>query len=104
MFVGNNICITFADVKQITNDKNTTIMKKVLFKFTQGRKLLKLYRELRRRQNAVLARHNELHPDRTGHGHEFDEYRETWKEVCKLNDMIYMVRWSYMTGAKLPNF
>lgn len=79
-------------------------MKKVLFKLTQGRKLVKLYRELRRRQNAVLARHNELHPDRPGHGHEFDEYRATWQEVCELNDMIYMVRWSYMTGAKLPNF
>ena len=90
--------------KQETNNKNTTIMKKVLFKLIQGRKLVKLYRELRRRQNAVLARHNELHPDRPGHSHEFDEYRATWQEVCKLNDMIYMVIWSYMTGAKLPNF
>lgn len=79
-------------------------MKKVLFKLIHGRKCVKLYIELRRRQNAVLARHNELHPDRPGHGHEFDEYRATWQEVCKLNDMIYIVRRSYMTGAKLPNF
>ena len=103
MFVGNNIYITFADV----NNKHTIkykIMKKVLFKLIHGRKCVKLYKELRRRQNAVLARHNELHPDRPGHGHEFDEYRATWQEVCKLNDMIYIVRLSYMTGAKLPNF
>ena len=79
-------------------------MKKVLFKLIQGRKCVKLYRELRRRQNAVLARHNELHPDRPGHGHEFDEYRSTWQEFLKLNEMIYIVRWSYMTGSKLPNF
>ena len=79
-------------------------MKKVLFKLIQGRKCVKLYRELRRRQNAVLARHNELHPDRPGHGHEFEEYQATWQEFLKLNEMIYIVRCSYMTGAKLPNF
>ena len=91
--------------KQETNNiLILTIMKKVLFKLTQGRKLVRLYGELRRRQNAVLARHNELHPDRPGHGHEFGEYRATWQEVCELRDMIYMVRWSYITGAKLPNF
>ena len=79
-------------------------MKKVFFKLTQGRKLVKLYRELRKRQNAILARHNELHPDKPGHGNEFEEYQSTWQEFCKLRDMIYMVRWSYMTGNKFPNF
>lgn len=79
-------------------------MNKFLFKLTQGRKCVKLYRDLRRRQNAVLARHNELHPDRPGHGNEFKEYQSTWLEYCKLREMIYIVRFSYITGAKLPNF
>ena len=65
---------------------------------------MNLYRELRRRQNMVLARHNELHPDKSGHGHEFDEFQATWKEYLRLNEMIYIIRYSYITGAKLPKF
>lgn len=65
---------------------------------------MELYRELRRRQNMVLARHNELHPDWSGRGHELEEFQSTWKEYLKLNEMIYIVRFSYITGAKLPKF
>ena len=79
-------------------------MKRFYYKMTQGRKLVKLYKELLRRQNAVLARHNELHPDKPGHGNEFEEYQATWQEFLQLREMIYIVRWSYMTGAKLTNF
>ena len=67
----------------------------IIFQIRRAKKLIALYKHLKRRQNAVLARHNELHPDLMGHGYEFTEYKETWLEYCNLRDKLRCVESEY---------
>lgn len=56
--------------------------------YFKKKKLLREYRAKRREQVRAYERHCELHPDQYGRGHEFKEYNETWRTVCRLNEEL----------------
>ena len=64
------------------------------------RNLLRQYRAKRREQIRAYERHNELHPDQYGHGHEFKEYTETWLTVCRLRDELRVIANELGFGGK----
>ena len=67
----------------------------IIFQISRAKKLIELFKQLKRRQNAVLARHNELHPDLFGRGYELAEYNATWHEYCNLRDKLRFVKFEY---------
>ena len=64
------------------------------------KQLLRVYRAKRREQIRAYERHNELHPDQYGHGHEFKEYTETWLTVCRLRDELRLIAIELGYGGK----
>ena len=62
-----------------------------IFGISKKKQLLREYRAKRREQIRAYERHNELHPDQYGHGHEFKEYTETWLTVCRLRDELRLI-------------
>lgn len=66
-----------------------------IFKIGTAKRLIKAFKQLKKRQAEVLARHNELHPDVAGHGREFAEYQATWCEYCNLRDELYNIKSQY---------
>lgn len=64
---------------------------------TTRKTLLKQYKTVAREQTRVLARHNQLHPDKRGRGHEFEEYQETWHRYCELRDALWLIKREYKT-------
>lgn len=67
----------------------------IIFQIRTAKKLIELFKQLKRRQNTVLARHNELRPDLIGRGHEFAEYQTTWREYCNLRDKLQSIKAQY---------
>ena len=57
------------------------------------KQLIKTFKQLKRKQIEVLARHNELHPDKKAS--DFAEYQATWCEYCNLRDKLYNLRLQY---------
>ena len=65
----------------------------IIFQIRTAKKLIKLFKQLKKEQNTVLARHNELRPDLRGH--EFAEYKATWHEYCNLRDKLHDIKVQY---------
>ena len=67
----------------------------IIFQTRTAKKLIKLFKQLKRRQDTVLARHKELRPDLIGRGHEFAEHQATWREYCDLREKLWGIKVQY---------